>query len=199
MNIGLHTRTRVTTLVVVCWVLLFLDHRSPCLYAGKSEIPDISGVFTLSYQQVSPEALAAWDSVFSCHHVDRNPIGMLLLIVEHLSGYDRLSPTLLYSLDEIITHKKSNKISGAVATAALMQRLGWDVQVFYNSDECCLGLHLSGDWCVRKGTWVGLQRRRICDNRVDPGRAAAMDSQPAAKPLWSGSLWRARTGRDRYR
>ncbi|HEX7321006.1 MAG TPA: hypothetical protein VF399_11715 [bacterium] len=160
MNIGLQLRTRVTTLAVVCWVLSFLHDRSPFLHAEQTEIPNINGVFTLSYQQVSPRALAVWDSVFSCRHVDRNPIGMLLLIIAHFSRFDRLAPEQLLSLEEIIAHEKTNKLSSTAATAALMQRLGWDVQVFCNSDECYLGLCLSDDWWVRKGTWIEKDGRR---------------------------------------
>jgi len=127
------------------------------IFAFVNQIDDSSKiikVFESSYGEITKEFLGSLDSVFEFVDIQDNPFVLTIFLINYFSNFTENDIKGYLSLNEILMKRKSNLRSSAIATVAIMQKLGWDVQLFYNEKECYLGLNLSEDWKVRKGTWI---------------------------------------------
>ncbi|MEO0142972.1 MAG: hypothetical protein ABIL15_06445 [candidate division WOR-3 bacterium] len=120
-----------------------------------------NSTFEESSRQVTDELFDPLDSLSGIENIKDNPFALVIFLIEHFSQFEKKGVKDSYlTINEILTKKVSNQKSGAIATVAIVQNLGWDIQLFYNERECYLGLNLSDDWKIRKGTWIEKDRRR---------------------------------------
>ena len=110
--------------------------------------------FDRSYMQISDSLLTTWDSLFDELGISGNPFAMMLHFIEYLRAMDQEDSDECFLLRDMIANNSTNLMSSVVATCAIMQKKGWDFQVFFNENEYYLGINLTGDWQVRKGNWV---------------------------------------------
>ncbi len=107
-----------------------------------------------THNQISDEMIASWDSLFHEQGIEENPFAMIMYFIQSFSLLDNDSSTVCYTLQDILSSGKSNARSNAIVTCVIMQKLGWDVQSFFNDHECYLGLHFDNSWTIRRGHWV---------------------------------------------
>lgn len=107
-----------------------------------------------THNQISDEMIASWDSLFREQRIEENPFAMMMYFIYAFSLLDNDSSTTCYTLQDILSSKKSNMRSNTIVTCAIMQKLGWDMQCFFNDQECYLGLHFDSSWTIRRGHWV---------------------------------------------
>lgn len=111
--------------------------------------------FNKSYSQISDSMLVAWDSKFKEIGIEQNPFAIIIFFIKYFSELDCEDAQGYFSLNEIFFNKISNLKSNTIATCAIMQKLGWDIQYFYNNKrERYLGINFSETWNIRKGNWV---------------------------------------------
>jgi hypothetical protein len=137
-------------------------------------LPDhnaVLGMFEKSYRQVTPEVIAAWDSSFRMLEISDNPLAMAIVFIHYFSRPEFKDGAGLYSLNEILTKKKTNILSSCIALVALMQAQGWDVECFYGPKEYYIGLNLNDDWVVRKGSWVEMDGKKYYLKEFDDSTA----------------------------
>lgn len=120
----------------------------------------ISNIFEKSYNQISDKDLRFWDSTFIELGIKENPFAQTIFFIRLFSNTLKQNSEGYFTYNEIIMNKKSNLRSIAVTTAALMQKFGWDIQLFYNKKECYLGIDFTEDWKIRKGSWVEKNSKR---------------------------------------
>lgn len=121
---------------------------------------DILATFNTSYRQITPKAIAYWDSAFQEHGIHDNPLAISIFYIRHFSRSNMKAAEGLFSLNDMLRDNKSNTLSGCIAIVALMQAQKWDVECFYNADECYIGFNLGDDWQVRKGSWVEMDGKK---------------------------------------
>lgn len=110
--------------------------------------------FDKTYGQISDSLLGEWSALFTTSGIGDNPFAMMLYFVRYFNGMEQHDGNECFSFQEIMTNNKTNIISSTIVTCAIMQKLGWDFQCFYNNNECYLGVHFTEAWQVRKGNWV---------------------------------------------
>ncbi|MGB3340161.1 MAG: hypothetical protein WBB37_01605 [bacterium] len=110
--------------------------------------------FNRSYEQIHDSLLEAWNSVFTISGIENNPFAMMLYFIRYFNALEQNDNTRCFSFQEIISSDNTNVISSAIATCAIMQKMGWDFQFFYNENEYYLGINFTEDWQIRKGNWV---------------------------------------------
>ena len=110
--------------------------------------------FNRSFGQIDDSLLRTWDSLFITSGIDNNPFAIMLYFIEYFNGLEQSNHIEYLSLTDIIKSGRTNVISSAIATCAILQRMGWDFQFFYNDNEYYLGVNFTEDWQVRKGNWV---------------------------------------------
>jgi len=120
----------------------------------------IINISNQSYNQITQEMVDFWDSTFIQLGIKDEPFAMMILFINLFSKLHYQKVEGYYTLSQIFSEKKSNLLSNAVSTVALMQRFGWDIQCFYNKSECYLGINFSDDWRIRKGNWIEKDGRR---------------------------------------
>ena len=116
-------------------------------------------VFNKSYSQITDSMTISWDSTFLQAGIRDNPLGIIIFFIRYFSNMNDRKLTKISSLGEILLKRKSNIKSSALATCAIMQKLGWDVLCFYDENECYLGINLAENWKVRRGSWVEKNRK----------------------------------------
>jgi hypothetical protein len=137
-------------------------------------LPDhnaVLGTFEKSYRQATPEVIATWDSTFRALEIHANPLAMAIEIIRFFSRPEFTEGPGLYTLNEIIAGKKTNILSDCITLVALMQAQGWDVEGFYGPNEYYIGLNLSDDWVVRKGSWVEMDGKKYYLKEFDDSTA----------------------------
>ena len=110
--------------------------------------------FDRSYKQITDSLLTTWDTLFTASGIRENPFAMMLYFIEYFRAMDQTDSDECFSLQEIIANNSTNLLSSVIATCAIMQKMGWDFQSFFNKNECYLGIHFTEDWQIRKGNWV---------------------------------------------
>lgn len=124
----------------------------PFIFIGG--IDEENRCFNDSYTMITDSMLAVLDSVFNEMDVANEPFVHFLYCIHVFTHATSQTVTGCIPLDSILTHGTSNAKSNTLATCALMQRMGWDVLCFYNTDECYLGINLTDNWYIRTGNWV---------------------------------------------
>jgi hypothetical protein len=132
---------------------------------------DVLDTFNRSYRQATSKAIAFWDSPFRDLGIQSNPFAISIFYIRYFSRPDIKTADGLFSLNEILTDKKSNVLSSCLALVALMQAQKWDVECFYNPGECYIGLNLSDDWQIRKGAWVEMDGKKYYLKEFDDSTA----------------------------
>jgi hypothetical protein len=132
---------------------------------------EILATFNRSYQQVNTKTASFWDSTFRVQGIEENPFAMAIYIIRYFSPPSMKTEEGLFSLTKMLDEDKSNVLSGCIALTALMQARQWDVECFYNSEECYIGFNLSENWQVRKGSWVEMDGKRYYLKEFDDSTA----------------------------
>jgi hypothetical protein len=131
----------------------FKYHKLGLAFIGFSSDTE-NQCFVKTYNQISDSMITSWDSVFTERGIKNNGFAIMIDFIKFFSEMKYTEPEGCLTLNKIISGKKTNIKSSAIATCAIMQRLGWDIQCFYNEDECYLGVNLDEHWKVRKANWV---------------------------------------------
>jgi hypothetical protein len=132
---------------------------------------DVLNAFNRSYQQAVAQPAAFWDSAFEDLGIQENPLAQVLHFIRFFSPPNMKTDEGLIPLNEMLSRNKSNPLSGCIALTALMQARQWDVECFYNQGECYIGLNLSEDWRVRKGSWVEMDGKKYYLKEFDDSTA----------------------------
>ncbi|UCC12530.1 MAG: hypothetical protein JSW02_03070 [candidate division WOR-3 bacterium] len=104
-----------------------------------------------SYWAISDSVLESWTRIFVQEGIDGNPFAMTIYLIEHFSRMRQVRDDKCLVLDEISSSGQTNLQSSVIATCALMRKMGWDLQLFYNDDEIYLGIYFSDVWEIRGG------------------------------------------------
>ncbi len=172
--------------LLLCVILIFIvifDHNNVKFAFTRTVSNDMNYTFNESYSQISDSMIASWDSLFEASEIDKNPFAIMMFFIEFFSELHYENSAGYFSLKEILSVKKSNVKSNAIATCAIMQKLGWDIQCFYNQKECYLGIHFHENWNIRRGHWVEKEGRHYYlkeFNDYSPVGALKLD-KPALK------------------
>ncbi|MGQ9702170.1 MAG: peroxiredoxin family protein [bacterium] len=110
--------------------------------------------YDLSYSQISDEFLSSLHSTFDKLNIADNPFAQMLFLIEFFSSFTSYEGPGYYSMVEILSNGISNTLSNAIATVAIMRKLGWDILCFYNMAECYIGIHFTEDWHITKKTSI---------------------------------------------
>ncbi len=120
-----------------------------------------------SFSQISDDFLESLNNIFVQLNIDKNPFAQLLFFIEYFKTFTLSEEPGLYSITEILGNKKSNRLSNIIATVAVMNRLGWDVQCFYNEKNAYLGINFTDDWKITKAQWIMDDEKKYCLKEFD--------------------------------
>jgi len=120
----------------------------------SDELDKTNECFDRSYRQISDSLLTTWNSLFDALGISGNPFAMMLYFIEYFRAMDQEYSDECFSLQDMIANNSTNLMSSVLTTCAIMQKMEWDFQVFFNENECYLGINLTEDWQIRKGNWV---------------------------------------------
>lgn len=121
---------------------------------GDLNLQEPDECYNTSYSQISDKFLSSLYSTFDKLNIADNPFAQLLFLIELFSSFTSSEGSGYYSIIEILSHGISNTLSNAIATVAIMRKIGWDINCFYNNEECYLGINFSKDWRITKGTFI---------------------------------------------
>lgn len=110
--------------------------------------------YDMSYDQISDAMIAEWESLFVEQGIEDNPFAVMLYFIDHFSTFEEDSSNSCHSLEYVLANRRTNIRSSILITSAMMQQLGWDMQCFFNDNECYLGIHFDSLWAIRQGHWV---------------------------------------------
>lgn len=111
----------------------------------------VSECFTASYAALSDSVLASWTRTFVQEGIEGDPFAMMIYLIDHYSSMPQTRHDTCMSLDDISSGGQTNVWSSAIATCALIRKMGWDLLCFYNDDEIYLGIYFSEDWKIMGG------------------------------------------------
>ncbi len=120
----------------------------------SDELDKTNECFDRSYRQISDSLLTTWNSLFDALGISGNPFAMMFYFIEYFRAMDQEDSDEYFSLQDMIANNSANSMSSMLTTCAIMQKMEWDFQVFFNENECYLGINLTEDWQIRKGNWV---------------------------------------------
>lgn len=120
----------------------------------SDELDKTNECFDRSYRQISDSLLTTWNSLFDALGISGNPFAMMLYFIEYFRAMDQEDSDEYFSLQDMIANNSTNSMSSMLTTCAIMQKMEWDFQVFFNENESYLGINLTEDWQIRKGNWV---------------------------------------------
>ncbi len=112
---------------------------------------EVSECYAASFAALSDSVLASWMQIFVQEGIDGNPFAMTIYVIDHFSRMDQVRHNDCIPLENIVRDGQTNVRSSAIATCALMHKLGWDLQCFFNDDEVYLGIWFSEDWKIMGG------------------------------------------------
>lgn len=152
--IGITLLVGLITLLYILTENTIFNPDSLSLSVTTSILDEEHNCFNRSYKQIDDSLLGAWDSVFALSGIKNNPFAITLYFIKYFNNFEQSSNSRFFSFREIVSGNNTNAISSAIATCAIMQKMGWDFQFFYNDNECYLGINFTEDWQIRKGNWV---------------------------------------------
>lgn len=118
--------------------------------------------YQASFAAISDSILASWTRTFVQEGIDNNPFAMMIHLIDHFSRMDQVRHNNCISLESIYKEGQTNVRSSAITTCALMHKMGWDLQCFYDDVETYLGVCFSDDWGIVGGEGA----ERESDGRV---------------------------------
>lgn len=133
---------------------------TPLPHVSMSSAQDPDDCYKKSYRQVSDEFLVSLRDIFDKLGIADSPYAQLLFLIELFSTFTRIEKDAYYTTAEILSKRTSNTLSNAIATEAIMNRLGWDIQCFYNETKTYLGVHFTNDWEIKKEIWIVEHNRK---------------------------------------
>jgi len=154
-------------ILMVCLFYLFIISAKKTPLLGR-EILDAQAVdrcYEISYHQAK-DIIKGLDSTFIALEICNNPFIQIIFFIKYFSQFTTNANGYL-SINEILSEKKSNVPSNAIAIVSLMHQMGWDIQLFYNEKECYLGINFSPQWMMRKGNWIEIGGRRYYLKELD--------------------------------
>ncbi|KPK72207.1 hypothetical protein AMJ87_05380 [candidate division WOR_3 bacterium SM23_60] len=125
-------------------------------YASKVRIgaSDEQLCYEMSYNQISDSMVIKWESLFVEQGIADNPFAMMIHFIDWFSTFEDDSSTRCHALEFVLAQRRTNVRSSVLITSAIMQRLSWDIQCFFNGSEYYLGIHFDSLWQIRQGHWV---------------------------------------------
>jgi hypothetical protein len=124
----------------------------PQVYMSSAHDPD--DCYKKSYRQASDEFLVSLLDIFDKLGIADSPYAQLLFLIELFSTFTTIEKDAYYTAAEILSKRTSNTLSNVIASVAVMNRLGWDIQCFYNETKTYLGVHFTDDWEIKKEIWI---------------------------------------------
>lgn len=112
---------------------------------------EVAECYAASHATLSDSILASWTRIFVQEGIDGNPFAMMIYLIDHFSRMDQVRHSDCISLENILKEGHTNVRSSAIATCALMRKLGWDLQCLFNDNEMYLGICFSNDWEIMEG------------------------------------------------
>ncbi|MEO0183416.1 MAG: TlpA disulfide reductase family protein [candidate division WOR-3 bacterium] len=120
------------------------------IYDTPCSSPD--DCYKISYLEISSEFISSLNDKFSNLNIENNPFAQLLFLIELFNAFN--TSDAYHSISAILSNQGANKVSKVIAAVAIMNRLGWDINCFYNSEDCYLGINFAKDWHITKRVLV---------------------------------------------
>lgn len=106
--------------------------------------------YAISIQNISDKSISSLQEIYLKLGIGDNPYAQLLFLFVLFSSASRTSTTGFIPLDIILNSGASNIWSNAIAVVVIMNKMGWDINCFYNDTECYLGINFSKVWHITK-------------------------------------------------
>jgi len=123
--------------------------------------------YNTSYNQITDDILQNLKNIFTNLRIADNPYAQLLFLIEFFTAFTRETGNGYYPIDIIWGEQKSNVFSNAISVVAIMNRLGWDVNCFYNYEDYYLGINFARGWSITKAISIVEKGRKYILKEFD--------------------------------